>query len=384
MEFEDSMPALEKLATEKMLLNMTDSSFITRLHATHFDAQFMYLILEPALGGNLKEVYQRESFHDMNHVVKYHTAGIALAIGHLHERQICHRDLKPDNVLLNEKGHIKVCDLGLAKRFFDKTATFCGTALYMAPEIHAGRWYTHAVDWWSFGVIVYELLSGCDGLLAEPRRPGLFYTKALPSTMDPTETELQAITNLAGVFTWSGIAGALERALKEALGDPARVRELAVVPRPAWDEMARDLQVRGPPATDGTPGPLRDLTQPTQGQIRASVMKGIRNFGSMQLDCVDFIRAACAARPPLEKLKAMPWYRDVQWGRIERGDVPASWVPKRQPLAGPRSFPRNLHHACTKTLQWISLAWEIRGAQLPRKYDLLTSSSYAQLAKGTT
>ena len=58
-----------------------------------------------------------------------------------------------------------------------------------------------------------------------------------------------------------GIAGALERALKEALGDPARVRELAVVPRPAWDEMARDLQVRGPPATDGTPGPLRDLTQ---------------------------------------------------------------------------------------------------------------------------
>ncbi|CAE7207179.1 PRKG1 [Symbiodinium sp. CCMP2592] len=237
----------EKLATEKMLLNMTDSSFITRLHATHLDAQFMYLILEPALGGSLKEVYERESFHDMIHVVKYHTAGIALAIGHLHERQICHRDLKPDNILLNEKGHIKVCDLGLAKRFFEKTATFCGTALYMAPEIHAGRWYTHAVDWWSFGVIVYELLSGRNPFVA-----------------------------------------------------------------------------------------------PTQGQIRASVMKGIRNFGSMQPDCVDFIRVACAARPPLERLKAMRWYRDVPWGRIQRGDVPASWVPKRQPLAGPRSFPRHL------------------------------------------
>ena len=88
--------------------------------------------------------------------------------------------------------------------------------------------------------------------------------------MDPTENELQAITNLAGVFTWSGISGALERPLREALGDPARVRELALVPRPSWDEMARDLRVRGPPDTDGNTGPLRDLTLVEKARVEST------------------------------------------------------------------------------------------------------------------
>ena len=88
--------------------------------------------------------------------------------------------------------------------------------------------------------------------------------------MDPTEAELNAITDLAGVFTWSGVAGGLERSLREALGDPARIRELALVPRPAWDAMASALKVPGPAHADGNAGPPRDLTLVERARVESA------------------------------------------------------------------------------------------------------------------
>jgi len=78
----------------------------------------------------------------------------------LHSKKIVFRDLKPENLLLNESGHVKLTDMGLAKVILGKTYTTCGTPDYFAPELIASKGHTHAVDWWTLGILTFELLSG--------------------------------------------------------------------------------------------------------------------------------------------------------------------------------------------------------------------------------
>ena len=87
-------------------------------------------------------------------------AEIALAVEYLHSKQIAHRDLKPENVLIGADGHVRLTDFGFAKKIEDKTYTFCGTPDYLAPEIILGQGYDRGADWWAFGVLLFELLTG--------------------------------------------------------------------------------------------------------------------------------------------------------------------------------------------------------------------------------
>jgi len=87
-------------------------------------------------------------------------AGVVFAFEHLHERRVIYRDLKPDNLLLNDFGHPKLTDMGLAKVVIGKTYTTCGTPDYFAPELIASTGHTNAVDWWTLGVLIFELMSG--------------------------------------------------------------------------------------------------------------------------------------------------------------------------------------------------------------------------------
>lgn len=96
------------------------------------------------------------------HQVKFYAAQIVLAIGYLHSKDICHRDMKLENILIDESGYLKLIDFGLAKILKDSemSQSFCGTPEYLAPEMVAQKGHDKTVDWWALGILIYEMLIG--------------------------------------------------------------------------------------------------------------------------------------------------------------------------------------------------------------------------------
>mmetsp|Transcript_23075 Transcript_23075/g.41691 ORF Transcript_23075/g.41691 Transcript_23075/m.41691 type:complete len:796 (-) Transcript_23075:213-2600(-) len=167
----------DSVITEKNILFMTNSEFIIRLFETYNSKQSIFFLMEPALGGELYSIYQRKGLYGSEKHAKYYASGVVIAFEHLHERRIIYRDLKPENLLLNEKGHLKVTDMGLAKFVIGKTYTTCGTPDYFAPEVIASTGHTHAVDWWMLGVLIFELMTGAAPF--EAPRPMHIYANVL-------------------------------------------------------------------------------------------------------------------------------------------------------------------------------------------------------------
>ena len=121
----------------------------------------LYFVMPFIRGGELyKHFLTSKRFPE--EVVKFYAYQIALAIGHLHSKDIIHRDLKLENILVDEEGYLKIIDFGLAKILKEEetTDTFCGTPEYLAPEMVSQRGHDKNVDWWALGVLVYELLVG--------------------------------------------------------------------------------------------------------------------------------------------------------------------------------------------------------------------------------
>jgi len=145
---------------EKMLMLMCDSPFVIKLYACYNEDQFLYFLLEPARGGEVFTVYEKYSLHGSAEHAKFYTAGVVFAFEHIHDRHIIYRDLKPENLLLNEEGHCKLVDFGLAKCSIVQTYTTCGTPDYFAPEMISSTGHSKAVDWWTLGVIIFEWQSG--------------------------------------------------------------------------------------------------------------------------------------------------------------------------------------------------------------------------------
>jgi serine/threonine protein kinase len=146
--------------SERNIQFMCDSPFVVKLHETYNGDQSLYFLLELALGGELYATYSKKGFHGSEKHAKFYISGTTFAFDHLHDLKIIYRDLKPENLLLTEKGEIKLTDMGLAKVVVGKTFTTCGTPDYFSPEIIASAGHTHAVDWWTLGILTFELMSG--------------------------------------------------------------------------------------------------------------------------------------------------------------------------------------------------------------------------------
>ena len=153
---------IERTKTERKVLSIVSHPFIMKLHFAFQTEDKLYFVLEYCAGGELFFHLSRyRRFPER--VARFYAAELLLAIGHLHRRKIIFRDLKPENVLLDASGHVKLGDFGLSKdRISDPcqgAMSICGTPEYMAPEVISRAGHGFCVDYWGLGMLVYEMMT---------------------------------------------------------------------------------------------------------------------------------------------------------------------------------------------------------------------------------
>ena len=145
---------------EKIILQKCIHPFILQLITTYKDENCLYMLLELVQGGELFNLlHNMGGYLSSSHAVFY-AACVLDVLAFLHKNNILYRDLKPENLLIDKEGYIKVVDFGFAKVVKDRTFTLCGTPEYLAPELVLGKGHNKGVDYWALGVLIYEMLCG--------------------------------------------------------------------------------------------------------------------------------------------------------------------------------------------------------------------------------
>ncbi|CAD7081429.1 unnamed protein product [Hermetia illucens] len=184
---------VEHVKNEKNILAEVDHPFIVNMLWSTKDDCCLYMLFEYVCGGELF-TYLRNAGRFSASAANFYATEIILALEYLHSLMIVYRDLKPENLLINRDGHLKITDFGFAKKLRDRTWTLCGTPEYLAPEIIQSKGHNRAVDWWALGILIYEMIIGYPPFYDD--NPFGIYEKILsgkidwPKNMDPVAKDL--------------------------------------------------------------------------------------------------------------------------------------------------------------------------------------------------
>ncbi|KAF9793030.1 cAMP dependent protein kinase [Thelephora terrestris] len=184
---------VEHVNAERNIMSRVRHPFIVDLYSTFQDSLNIYMLLSYVPGGELFTHLRRAQRFSPD-VTRFYLATIVLALKYLHSFNIIYRDLKPENLLLDSRGYLRLTDFGFAKIVEDRTWTLCGTPEYLAPEIILNEGHGKPADWWACGVLAYEMMVGFPPFFDETA-PGI-YEKILrgriywPKEMDRLSKEL--------------------------------------------------------------------------------------------------------------------------------------------------------------------------------------------------
>ncbi|XP_067009219.2 cAMP-dependent protein kinase catalytic subunit 1-like [Anabrus simplex] len=157
---------VEHTLNEKRILESVRFPFIIHMKFCFKDNSYIYFTMPFVVGGEMF-VHLRKMKKFDETLAKFYAAQVVMALEYLHYLDLVYRDLKPENILIDQDGYLKVVDLGFCKLVKARTYTLCGTPEYIAPEIILSKGYGKSVDWWSFGVLLYEMTAGYPPFFAD-------------------------------------------------------------------------------------------------------------------------------------------------------------------------------------------------------------------------
>ena len=186
---------VEHVQNEKEILMTLEHPFIVNLLYNFQSSANLYMVMDYVPGGELFSHLRRMGKFSLP-MTRFYACELTCAIGYMHDNGVIYRDLKPENLLLSSRGHLKLCDFGFAKyvKDGDITWTLCGTAEYLAPELIKGKGHGKAVDWYALGILIFEMLVGYPPFYDD--NPFAIYEKILkgklvfPTSMDLISKDL--------------------------------------------------------------------------------------------------------------------------------------------------------------------------------------------------
>jgi len=223
---------LEHTRTEKNILQKLIHPFLVNLNFCFQTPDKLYFVMDFINGGELFYHLQKEHKFTPDRV-KFYCAEIVLGLEYLHNSGVIYRDLKPENILLTDAGHIILTDFGISKEGLEaedaRTATFCGTPEYLAPEVLEGKGYTKAVDWWSFGTLMYEMLTGLPPFYSQDVQQ--MYFKIMHAKLELPDSLDNHTKNI--------LLGLLERDVNKRLADAAAIKSHPYFNGLDWEKLLK-------------------------------------------------------------------------------------------------------------------------------------------------